>query len=87
MKDITIIDNFINDEELEDVRRAIDRSSWKHDSTSNGTSVVFWCADMIQEKTLCKQLVTKIEKLSGKKLNKKMLILLVDLHKLNEVRI
>jgi|TARA_B110000259_G_scaffold161921_1_gene186366 hypothetical protein len=67
MKDITILENFINDDELEEARRAIDRSSWKHKSTSNATGVVFWYADMIQEKTLCKQLVTKIEKLSGKK--------------------
>ncbi len=66
MKDITILENFINDDELEEARRAIDRSSWKHKSTSNATGVVFWYADMIQEKTLCKQLVTKIEKLSGK---------------------
>ena len=67
MKDITIFENFINDEELEEVKHAIHRSSWKHRSTSNSTGITFWVAEMIQEKTLCKQLVAKIEKLSGKK--------------------
>ena len=68
MKDITIIDNFINDDELEDVCRAIDNSSWKHDSKSHDLSAVYaWKALMSEEDPLCKQLVTKIEKLSGKK--------------------
>jgi len=68
MKDITIIDNFINDDELEKVRCAIDRSSWKHDSKSHDMgAVIAWKAIMTKEETLCKHLVTKIEKISGKK--------------------
>ncbi len=67
MKDITIFENFINDEELEEVIDAINHSSWKYMSRSKKGEILFWRAEMIQEKTLCKQLVYKLEKLSGKK--------------------
>ena len=67
MKDITIFENFINDEELQDMIDAINRSSWKHMATSGPESIVFWYAEMIQEATIGKQMLTKIEKIFGKK--------------------
>ena len=67
MEGITILDNFINDEELQNVIDAIDRSSWKHNGISGLASATFWYAEMIQEATLGKQMLTKIEKTFGKK--------------------
>ena len=68
MKDITILDNFINDEELQEVIDAIDnRSSWKHGAGSGPGGVKFWYAEMIQEATIGKQILTKLEKMFSKK--------------------
>ena len=67
MKDITIVDNFINDEELEEVIDAINHSSWTYTSRSTKEEILFWYAEMIQEATLGKQMLTKIEKIFGKK--------------------
>jgi hypothetical protein len=67
MEGITILDNFINDEELQDVIDAINRSSWKHIGISGLGGVTFWYAEMIQEATLGKQMLTKIEKIFSKK--------------------
>ena len=67
MEGITILDNFINDEELQNVIDAIDRSSWKHNGISGLGGATFWYAEMIQEATLGKQMLTKIEKIFDKK--------------------
>ena len=68
MKDITIRENFINDEELEEVIDAINnRSSWKHGAVSGNGGVKFWYAEMIQEATIGKQILNKLEKMFSKK--------------------
>ena len=67
MKDITIFENFINDEELEEVIDAINHSSWKYMSHSTKGKILFWNAEMIQEATIGKQILNKLEKMFSKK--------------------
>jgi len=68
MKCINVIDNFVNEIELQQVTDAIDRSSWKHVGNLRGNKgITCWCAEMIKEKPLGRQLVSKLEKLFNKK--------------------
>jgi len=68
MKDITILDNFINDDELQEMTDAIhNRSSWKYGGETVPGGVKFWYAEMIQEATIGKQILTKLEKMFSKK--------------------
>tara|TARA_Y100000389_G_C17211540_1_gene388745 strand:- start:55 stop:585 length:531 start_codon:yes stop_codon:yes gene_type:complete len=76
MKDINVINNFVNDEELQEIIDAIHNSSWKYSQCSDLASVgdipkpgvKFWKAELIQEEeTIGKKLLTKIEKLFDKK--------------------
>ena len=76
MKDINVINNFVNEEELQEIIDAIHNSSWKYNQCSDLGSVgdipkpgiKFWIAELIQEEeTIGKKLLTKIEKVFDKK--------------------
>lgn len=66
MKDITIFENFLNDEEFFTTVDIMNKSSWKFSGTSMGTGTPFWNMDLMSHTDYITTTVNKINQKTGK---------------------